>query len=175
LSFFTSWLAGKFVFDFYLVMSLQFYAYARKGHEFIDEVARELSGTDIDRAGRITRCVFRALRTKLTVAESFKLIAHLPMAMKAVYVDGWKHPGELAVVNTNSDFISEVIKEDDRSAWRDFSAEEEVKEAVSAVFRVLATHTVAGEFLNIVKVLPHELRTQLIERVSGKSATSVDE
>ena len=159
----------------YLNMSLQFYAYARKGHEFVDEVARELSISDVDRAGRLTRCVFRALRNKLTVQESFKLIAQLPMALKAVYMDGWKHPDDSTLVATTSDFISEVIKEDDRSAWRDFSSEEEVKDAVSAVFRVLAAHTVAGEFLNIVKVLPQELRLQLLERVSVKPATSVNE
>lgn len=156
-------------------MSLQFYAYARKGHEFVDEVARELSTSDIDRAGRMTRCVFRALRGRLSVQESFKLIAQLPMALKAVYIDGWRHPDDSAGINSVSDFISEVIKEDDRSAWRDFSSEEEVKDAVSAVFRVLAAHTVAGEFLNIVKVLPQELRTRLIEKVSGKPTTSVGE
>ncbi|MFM7176159.1 MAG: DUF2267 domain-containing protein [Bacteroidota bacterium] len=156
-------------------MSLQFYAYARKGHEFLDEVARELSISDVDRAGRLTRCVFRALRNKLTVPESFKLIAQLPMALKAVYMDGWKHPDDSIGTTTASDFISEVIKEDDRSAWRDFSTEDEVKDAVSAVFRVLASHTVAGEFLNIVKVLPQELRSKLIERVSGKPTTSVEE
>ena len=156
-------------------MSLQFYAYARKGHEFVDEVARELSISDVDRAGRLTRCVFRALRNKLSVPESFKLVAQLPMALKAVYMDGWKHPEDLTFIATTSDFISEVIKEDDRSAWRDFSSEEDVRDAVSAVFRVLASHTVAGEFLNIVKVLPNELRSELIERVSGKPATSVDE
>ncbi|MGR6087483.1 MAG: DUF2267 domain-containing protein [Arcticibacter sp.] len=156
-------------------MSLQFYAYARKGHEFVDEVARELSISDVDRAGRLTRCVFRALRNKLSVPESFKLVAQLPMALKAVYMDGWKHPEDSTFITTTSDFISEVIKEDDRSAWRDFSSEEDVRDAVSAVFRVLASHTVAGEFLNIVKVLPNELRSELIERVSGKPATSVDE
>jgi uncharacterized protein (DUF2267 family) len=156
-------------------MSLQFYAYARKGHEFVDEVARELSISDVDRAGRLTRCVFRALRNKLSIPESFKLVAQLPMALKAVYMDGWKHPEDLTFIATTSDFISEVIKEDDRSAWRDFSSEEDVRDAVSAVFRVLASHTVAGEFLNIVKVLPNELRSELIERVSGKPATSVDE
>lgn len=161
--------------NIYLIMSLQFYAYARKGHEFLDEVARELSISDVDRAGRLTRCVFRALRNKLTVPESFKLIAQLPMALKAVYMDGWKHPDDSIGTTTASDFISEVIKEDDRSAWRDFSTEDEVKDAVSAVFRVLASHTVAGEFLNIVKVLPQELRSKLIERVSGKPTTSVEE
>lgn len=156
-------------------MSLHFYAYARKGHEFLDEVARELPNADIDRAGRMTRCVFRALRNKLSLPDSFRLITQLPMALKAVYVDGWKHPAELSGMSMSSDFLSEVVKEDDRSAWRDFSNEEEVKVAVSAVFRVLATHTVAEEFLNIVNVLPTEIRMQLIEKVSGKSTTSVGE
>lgn len=156
-------------------MSLHFYAYARKGHEFVDEVARELPTSDIDRAGRMTRCVFRALRNKLSLSDSFKLLTQLPMALKSVYVDGWKHPAEISDASRSTDFLSDVVKEDDRSAWRDFSNEEEVRVAVSAVFRVLASHTVAEEFLNIVQVLPMELRLTVLEKVSGKPTTSISE
>lgn len=150
-------------------MSLQFYAYARKGHEFIDEVAHELPTSDIDRAGRMTRCVFRALRNHLPLADSFSLMAQLPMALKSVYADGWKLPSEENSNSRIADFLSEVVKEDDRSAWRDFSNEEEVEIAVKAVFRVLSRHMVAGEFIHILKVLPQGLRMQMINH-NGKRA-----
>lgn len=148
-------------------MSIQFYAYARKGHEFIDEVAHELLTTDIDRAGRVTRCVLRAIRNKLTVSESFVLLSQLPMALKAVFVDGWKYDSEKQSNHGSKDFVSEVVKEDDRSAWRDFSSEEEVRQAIAAVFKVLSRHMLAGEFLNILKVLPADLKKVLIERTSN--------
>jgi uncharacterized protein (DUF2267 family) len=145
-------------------MSLQFYAYARKGHEFIDEVAQELHTTDLDRAGRITRCVLRALRNKLSIPESFALMAQLPIALKGVFADGWKYDPEKMVNQDPKDFLSEVVKEDDRSAWRDFSTEEEVQQAIRAVFRVLSSHLLAGEFLNILKVIPKEMQIRFFER-----------
>ena len=155
----------------WFVMSLQFYAYARKGHEFVDEVARTLPTTDIDKAGRMTRCVLRALRNKMSVADSFSFLAQLPIALKGVYVDGWKFQEDLNNPISLSDFISEVVKEDDNSAWRDFSNEEEVRNAITAVFRVLSAHLIAGEFLNITKVLSPELRSSLLDRVNVNGHT----
>jgi uncharacterized protein (DUF2267 family) len=153
-------------------MSLQFYAYARKGHEFIDEVAHELPTTDIDRAGRVTRCVLRALRNKLTISESFVVMSQLPMALKAIFADGWKYTTEKPDNHDPKGFLSEVVKEDDRSAWRDFSNEEEVRQATAAVFRVLSKHMLAGEFLNILKVLPVEMRSWFLERSNNHSKES---
>ncbi|MFM7079957.1 MAG: DUF2267 domain-containing protein [Bacteroidota bacterium] len=154
-------------------MSLQFYAYARKGHEFIDEVAHELPTTDLDRAGRVTRCVLRALRNRLAISEAFALMSQLPMALKAIFVDGWRYDPEKKANHEPKDFLSEVVKEDDRSAWRDFSNEEEVQQAVGAVFRVLSRHLLAGEFLNILRVLPKETQSRFFDKptnhVNGSS------
>jgi uncharacterized protein (DUF2267 family) len=145
-------------------MSLHFYAYARKGYEFIDEVAHELKTTDTDKAGRLTRCVVRALRKKLSIEDSFSLLAQLPMALKAVYVDGWK----LLSLNEKpkiSGFVSEVLNEDDNSAWRDFSNEEEVKLTIIAVFRVLSKHIIITEYEQLTQLLPPDLKSVLIQEI----------
>ena len=142
-------------------MSLHFYSYARKGYEFIDEVAIELKTADTDKAGRMIRCVLRALRNRLSFEESFGLIAQLPMALKAVYVDGWKPEQSLLRMNHISDFISEVVKEDYNSAWRDFSGESEVSNAIIAVFKVLIHHISNVEAEMVLKVLPTDLQLLL--------------
>jgi uncharacterized protein (DUF2267 family) len=139
-------------------MSLHFYAYARKGYEFIDEVARELKSNDVDKAGRMFRCVLRAMRNKLTTEASFGFLAQLPMAIKGIYVDGWKNPVKNASANHSSgDIISEVLREDDQSAWRDFSNETEVRDAVIAVYKVLSKHIVITEYENILSLLPSDM------------------
>ncbi len=70
-------------------MTLDFEKYAAKGNEFINKLAEHLNDPDNrDRAGRILRSVLRALRNRLTVEESLQLISQLPMAIKAVYVEG---------------------------------------------------------------------------------------
>jgi uncharacterized protein (DUF2267 family) len=148
-------------------MSMHFYSYARKGYDFIDEVAAELQTDDTEKASRITRSVFRALRNRLTIEESFQFIAQLPMILKAVYVDGWKISLQFDKMQHIADFISEVIKEDDASAWKDFSKPEEVQEAIIAVFRVLARHISSGEVKNLMSVLPGDLQLILQEQVNS--------
>lgn len=145
-------------------MSLHFYSYARKGYEFIDEVARELKSSDSDKAGRMTRSVLRALRHRLTIEESFHLLAQLPMALKAIYVDGWKVSLNFKQLDHVSDFISEVVKEDDNSAWRDFSNENDVKDAIIAVFKVLSRHITDDEMKELLEVLPEDLQLILQEQ-----------
>jgi uncharacterized protein (DUF2267 family) len=145
-------------------MSLHFYSYARKGYEFIDEVARELKSADSDKAGRMTRSVLRALRHRLTIEESFHLLAQLPMALKSIYVDGWKVSLNFKQLDHVSDFISEVIKEDDNSAWRDFSNENDVKDAIVAVFKVLSRHITDDEMKELLEVLPEDLQLLLQEQ-----------
>lgn len=138
-------------------MSLHFYAYARKGYEFIDEVARELKTTDVDKAGRMCRCVFRAMRNRLNAEASFSLLAQLPMALKGIYVDGWKNPSRHDNLQA-SDMISEVVREDDQSAWRDFSTDTEVRDAIIAVYKVLSRHIVITEYENILSILPSDMQ-----------------
>lgn len=145
-------------------MSLHFYSYARKGYEFIDEVARELKSGDSDKAGRMTRSVLRALRHRLTIEESFHLLAQLPMALKGIYVDGWKVSLNFRQLDHVSDFISEVVKEDDNSAWRDFSNENDVKDAIIAVFKVLSRHITDEEMKELLEVLPEDLQLILQEQ-----------
>jgi uncharacterized protein (DUF2267 family) len=148
-------------------MSLHFYSYARKGYEFIDEVAVELNTTDTDKIGRMIRCVLRALRNRLTFEESFGLLAQLPMALKAVYVDGWKPEQNLLKMNQISDFISEVVKEDYNSAWRDFSGEVEVSNVIIAVFKVLIHHISNVEAEIVLQVLPMDLQSILSLNKAG--------
>lgn len=55
-------------------------------------------------AARIIRSVLHALRNRLSHQESFQLIAQLPMALKAVYVDGWKIKKEFQRISHLNEF-----------------------------------------------------------------------
>ncbi len=143
------------------IMSLHFYSYARKGYEFIDEVSRELKTTDTDKVGRMIRCVLRALRNHLSIEDGFSLMAQLPMALKAVFVDGWKINSGNQKLAHLTDFIAEALKEDDQSAWKDFSGEDEAKISIIAVFKILKGHLAANEAQQINNVLPEDLQKLL--------------
>lgn len=139
-------------------MSLNFESYAKDGRDFIKHVAVELKIMDTNRAGRITRCVLHALRNRITVEESFQLMAQLPMAIKAVYVDGWKVSASYRRIKDLGDFLAEIIKEDGSSSWRDFSSLEDAQNAAWGVFKVLTFYVSPGEIKNVLGVLPEEIR-----------------
>lgn len=147
-------------------MPLDFNKYAQKGNEMVNRLAVKLGDEkDVHRAARILRSVLRALRNHLTVEESMQLLAQLPMALKGVYVDGWKFNGPQVRIHTMNDFAAEVIKEEGNISWRDFSMPEEIIAAIRAVWETLAEYVSEGELEDIAGVMPkkiqHEFRSWL--------------
>ena len=140
-------------------MSLNFEKYAAKGNEFVNKLAEHLSDPENrDRAGRILRCVLRALRNRITVEESLQLLSQLPMAIKAVYVEGWKLNREFVRIKSMDEFAAEVMREDGYAAWRDFASMEEAQEAIEAVMKTLADYVSAGELHDIIDLMPGEIK-----------------
>lgn len=145
-------------------MALDFDKYAMKGNEFLNILAEKLGDpTDRDRAARIVRSVFHVLRNHLSVEESMHLISQLPMALKGVYVEGWRIHQEHQKVQSLEDLANEVIKEEGNVAWRDFSNIEEVLQAVRAVAETLTEYVSKGEMEEAVGTLPKGLRKVLSE------------
>jgi len=140
-------------------MALNFEKYAAKGNEFLNKLAVRLGDVENrDRAGRVLKCVLRALRNRISIEESLQLISQLPMVIKAVYVDGWKLSHEFTRIKTIEDFSAEVMKEDGAAAWRDFSSVEEATDAIEAVMKTLADYVSAGELHDIIDLMPREIK-----------------
>ncbi len=142
-------------------MPLNFEKHAAKGNEFLNKLAVRLGDEDNrDRAGRILRCVLRALRNMLTLEESLQFLAQLPMALKAVYVDGWTPNKYHKRIKTLHEFSEEVMKEDGFSTWKDFSGVSDATDAIEAVMKTLADYVSAGELHDIIAILPKEMKEQ---------------
>jgi uncharacterized protein (DUF2267 family) len=139
---------------------MNFEKYAAHGNAFVNEVAEELSiPGDAETAGRILRAVLWTLRTRLSQAESFDLIAQLPMMLKAVYVDGWKpHSGPDKHVRSVEDFVEEMMVQAGPTALRDLPNPIRAQHCASAVFRVLKRHVSPGEAEDVAGQLPKALQ-----------------
>lgn len=125
---------------------------------FIKELARELyEPENLDRAIRVLRCVFSALRERLTIEESFHVISQLPMLIKAIYVDGWQPMKETEKIRRVDDFVEHVLSFD-RQAEPDFGRPQEAREKVQKTFKVLKRHLSTGEQRDIESTLPRPLR-----------------
>jgi uncharacterized protein (DUF2267 family) len=139
---------------------MNFEKYASTANAFVHDLSIELGAPeDRARAGRILRCVLHALRRRLTPAESFDLIAQLPMFIKAVYVDGWRivdSPDRS--IRTPATFASAIYTQDQRAATSDFGSPQAALEAARAVFRVMRRHVSAGESNDVAAQLPKSIR-----------------
>lgn len=140
-------------------MSLNFEKHAAKGNEFVNRLAARLGDEDNrDRAGRVLRCVLHALRNRLTVEESFQLLAQLPMVIKALYIEGWQPSRYHTKIKTLQDLSEEVMKLDGMSAWRDFSGVSDAMDGIEAVIKTMADYVSAGELHDIIAVLPEDMK-----------------
>jgi uncharacterized protein (DUF2267 family) len=143
---------------------MNFEKHAAKGNEFIHRLAIRLGDEkDRERAGRVLRCVLRALRNHLTIEESFQLMAQLPMAIKAMYVDGWVPNHTHLKTKTVDELAAEVRREDGLSSENDFPGISDALEATRAVIRTVADFVSAGELHDIVAILPREMKSHFLE------------
>ena len=144
-------------------MSIDFKKYARKGNEFLNRLAIRLGDPENkDRAGRILRAVLHTIRDHITTEESVQLLAQLPMALKAIYVDGWKISHHHSRVHTLESFMAEVINHEGVGSWRDFSSPEEITQAVKAVWETLNDYVSSGELEDVAGELAKPISAELM-------------
>lgn len=148
-------------------MTLDFDKYAAIGNKVVRILADDLQ-TSRDKAGRILTAVLHVLRQRLTIEESFQLMAQLPMVLKAVYVDGWNYNKPFQRIHRVDEFLDEIRKEDGKNAGYDFGNNEEAKKVVIAVFRVLFLFVSEGEINDMVAVLPSALK-ELVKEAVGEN------
>lgn len=143
---------------------MNFEKHAAKANEFVHRLAIRLGDEkDRDRAGRILRCVLHALRNHLSIEESFQLMAQLPMAIKAMYVDGWAPSRHHAKIKTISELAKEVKKEDGLSTENDFPGVSDAMDAIEAVIKTMADYVSPGELHDIVSILPSDMKSHFLE------------
>jgi uncharacterized protein (DUF2267 family) len=145
---------------------MNFEKHAAKGNEFVHRLAIRLGDEkNRERAGRILRCVLRALRSRLTIEESFQLMAQLPMAVKAVYVDGWAPNQVHTRIKTVEELAEEVRRQDGLSVENDFPGLSDATDAIEAVIKTIADYVSAGELHDIVSILPTDMKYHFTEWV----------
>lgn len=138
-------------------MILDFNKYAVKGNEFLGHLENNLGTHDRGHAGRILRSTLRVLRNHLTFDESLQLLAQLPMAIKAIYVDGWSR-GAHKRIHTVDDLLIEVLQEEGNTAWRDFNSKEEIIACIRTVIDTMRIYVSADEMDQAIATLPVKLR-----------------
>jgi uncharacterized protein (DUF2267 family) len=105
------------------------------------------------------KAVLHGIRDRICPDENLRLLTHLPVVLKGIYVDGWKtgrsnmrHPHHLGR------FLDEI-----RLAARDgsqagFGNDQLVKSRIQGVFKVLEHYVPPGTFTSAMEGLPPDIK-----------------
>jgi uncharacterized protein (DUF2267 family) len=147
-------------------MPHNFQQYAEEGNRFINNLANALGNPDdTAHASRVTNAIFKALRDRITPSQSMHLVSQLPMALKGVYVDGWKISDELSNAKTQAEFFDDIRAFSAGPAGRDFGNDQQIREIVKIFFSVLRDYVDEGELRHIAQQLPEGIEELIEEHV----------
>lgn len=141
-------------------MAQQFANYALEAQKFVGSLAVDLGCTeDHDKARRILKTVLHTLRDRITIAESFQLIAQLPTLIKGMYVENWKYSEQPLKFRTTKSMLDALVKSQHLNRSDDFPNETFAVFAVNMVLKNLSHYVSKGELEDVLAQLPEEIRS----------------
>jgi uncharacterized protein (DUF2267 family) len=148
------------------IMPHNFQQYAEEGNRFINTLSDALGNPDdTAHASRVTNAIFKAIRDRITPAQSMHIVSQLPMALKGVYVDGWKMSDELSNAKTQAEFFEDIRMHAAAPSGRDFGNDQQMGEIVRIFFGVLRDYVDDGELRHIAQQLPEGIAELIEEHV----------
>lgn len=119
--------------------------------KWLNEVGEELRWPDEERVYDATKAVLNALRDRLPVGEAVEFAAQLPMLLKGIYYDSYDLGGKPLKIRDREEFF-DLIRDN-------FGGEAlNPREPMIAFLKVYLRKTGTGEFEDIKRVMPEELR-----------------
>jgi uncharacterized protein (DUF2267 family) len=145
-------------------MTTAFNRFATQGNHFVTQLADELGMPENKtHTIRILRAVLHGIRSRITPASSMHLIYHLPMAVKAIYVDGWDIDNPQKPPFDYDVFLQEIYSTRGEYTAKIFTQKSEVEESIHAIFRILKRNLSDGEYTDMMSYMPIALRLNLID------------
>lgn len=142
--------------------------HAQEGNTFLAQLAREMGEPDDPKkAERVLKAVLHTLRDRLTLEESFQLMAQFPLFLKGLYASEWKPRQEPLRIRHVEEFIGQASIRD-RSAEQDFVNTERAAFLIKKVFQVLGQYVSDGEWQDVLDNLPKQLHPLVAPALSAE-------
>ncbi len=141
-------------------MAISFEKFAQEGNEYLNELAADLGHpNEKGQTSILLRAVLHALRDRITISQSFHLLAQLPMFLKGIYVEQWKYREKPLALDSLEAFKDAVKKEQAKFGEREFNWNQSTEELIRMVFTSLGTrYLTEGELEDIVSQMPEDLK-----------------
>ncbi len=140
-------------------MALHFEKFAQEGNEFVNRLAADLGHPEErDRVTLLLKAVLHTLRERISIPESFHLLAQLPMALKGAYVDQWKYREQPENYKSLTEFLGNIERLQHSFGEREFSWNQSTEQLTRTVLSHLGEIITDGQVTHIVSNLPEEIR-----------------
>ena len=151
-------------------MAYQFAKFAQEADKFVKSLAKDLGHPeDLEKTRRILKAVLHTLRDRITIQESFQLMAQLPTMLKALYVENWKYSERPLNYRTTQSLLEALRTSEHLNHGDDIPNENYGIFAVNTVLKNLSHYVSQGEMADVLAQLPVEIRS-LIELKSLRNA-----
>jgi uncharacterized protein (DUF2267 family) len=132
-------------------------------NEFIHDLAEELALPESeDKVNLILRAVLHTLRQRLTIQQSFHILAQLPLSLKLYYIEEWKYLDKPIKYNTIEGFSDAVKAQQYHLGERNFDWEKPTAEITNIVLASLKKYLDEGTMQNIFAEVPVALHSLFI-------------
>lgn len=131
----------------------------------MNDLAEKLGHTseqEREQVARILRAAMHSIRDSIDLHENLHVIAQLPMALKALYVDRWEPMEKPHRPRTIEDF-KELVKAYQRKyGEQNFNWHEGTDQIFQTVMKCLRTYISTGEAIHIMDQLPKEVKELIV-------------
>ena len=146
-------------------MARQFTQFAIEADKFVKQLAVDLGHEeDPDKARRILKSVLHTLRDRISIQESFQMMAQLPILLKGLYVENWKYSERPLNYRTKQSMFEALKANEHLTQADDFPNQEYAIYAVNSVLKNLSQYVSAGEMEDVLAQFPSEIRSILSGR-----------
>lgn len=135
--------------------------YAHKVNEYVNKLALDLGHPkEQQRVLIIWRAVMHSIRGRITISESFDLMAPLPLILRGIYTTGWKYTETPPYDYKTIEEMKEQVKAlQSQYGEQEFSWSKSTDEIISIVLDSLERYFTEGQFDHIRSQLPEEIES----------------
>lgn len=138
---------------------VKFDKFAQEANEFINELSAELGHEDNQEQTLIVlRSVLHAIRDRITIGESFNVLAQLPLILKGIYVEDWKYHDKPNKIRDLEGFKNDIKSRQEKYGETQFDWEMSTEEIVSKTIGKLRRYLDKGQLRHIEDQLPAEIK-----------------
>lgn len=135
--------------------------YVHDVNEYINQLALDLGHPEEQqRVLIIWRAVMHTIRDRITISESFDLMAGLPLILRGIYTTGWKYtktpPYDYDTIEEMKDQVKSL---QNKYGEQEFSWSKSTEDIISIVLDSLERYFTQGQMKHIRSQLPKDIKT----------------